>query len=179
MNTKICNACKTEKPVSEFQRTGRQGTPDVWRSKCKECTKAGRMTMKSLDSRLSSFVPEGYRICTNCSAIKPLEEFFPSTSERSACKACVQPILAAQKRFRQTGWTDIEYMEAFANQNGVCAICHQPDQAGIALAADHCHKTGAKRGLLCRRCNQVLGLFDDDPELFARAISYLAEAARR
>lgn len=38
---------------------------------------------------------------------------------------------------------------------------------------DHDHATDLIRGILCSRCNQALGLLDDDPERFAAAIAYL------
>lgn len=42
------------------------------------------------------------------------------------------------------------------------------------LHVDHCHKTGAVRGVLCHLCNTGLGSFRDSPTLLARAINYLA-----
>ena len=70
------------------------------------------------------------------------------------------------------------YRETFSKQNGVCAICEQPETAkirgkGIAMAVDHCHTTGKVRGLLCTQCNRALGLFRDDKDNLVRAISYL------
>jgi hypothetical protein len=38
---------------------------------------------------------------------------------------------------------------------------------------DHNHKTGAVRGLLCCKCNFILGHADDDVGILRRAISYL------
>lgn len=47
----------------------------------------------------------------------------------------------------------------------------------IALSIDHCHRTGAVRGLLCTACNSWLGVIDDDPAAVARAMAYLERAA--
>lgn len=63
-------------------------------------------------------------------------------------------------------------------QGGCCAICSTHlslDNRGKQerSAIDHCHKTGAVRGILCMHCNQGLGKFRDDPDLLARARSYL------
>jgi hypothetical protein len=44
---------------------------------------------------------------------------------------------------------------------------------------DHDHATGAIRGLLCRRCNDVLGKVDDDREILRRAMTYLKKHAPR
>lgn len=55
--------------------------------------------------------------------------------------------------------TQERYEEMLKAQNGVCAICQQP-QARQSLAIDHNHKTGAIRGLLCNACNLRLGAFE-------------------
>lgn len=70
------------------------------------------------------------------------------------------------------------YNETLANQNGVCAICKQPETAVIkgrviAMPVDHCHKTGKARGLLCTKCNRGLGLFRDSKAFLMSAIEYL------
>ncbi len=63
---------------------------------------------------------------------------------------------------------DFEAMQAA--QNGACAICLRLSEA---LNVDHCHKTGAVRGLLCWDCNTSIGKFRDDPEKLERAAKYL------
>jgi hypothetical protein len=80
---------------------------------------------------------------------------------------------------RGYGLTAIQYNLMLDAQNGVCAICKQPetvcDSRGKVrdLAVDHCHKKGGVRKLLCTRCNQGLGQFRDNPEYLAAAIEYL------
>lgn len=67
-----------------------------------------------------------------------------------------------------------EYNTMFVNQNGSCAICevHQ-SQTTKRLFVDHCHTTGAIRGLLCSQCNSMLGMAKDNQETLAKAIVYL------
>lgn len=45
-----------------------------------------------------------------------------------------------------------------------------------SLVVDHCHDTGAIRGLVCTKCNNGLGAFRDDPALLRKGILYLEEA---
>lgn len=76
------------------------------------------------------------------------------------------------------GLTLAEYNALLEAQGGLCAICRQPETwtrngVPVRLAVDHNHRTGLRRGLLCRRCNQVLGRMLDDPTLFEAAAEYL------
>lgn len=72
-----------------------------------------------------------------------------------------------------------EYLDKFNNQNGVCAICSNPEttvgqgKTLRRLAVDHNHKTGKIRELLCFRCNATLGKIDEDLELLEKIKKYL------
>lgn len=66
------------------------------------------------------------------------------------------------------------YQKMFEQQGGKCAVCGNPPQEGKLLNVDHCHTSGAIRGLLCRDCNLGLGHFKDAPERLEAAIAYLA-----
>lgn len=58
--------------------------------------------------------------------------------------------------------TPEEYDQIDYYQSGVCAICHQPPKVGgNRLAVDHDHETGLIRGLLCWRCNKLLGYIEE------------------
>jgi len=63
-------------------------------------------------------------------------------------------------------------------QNGVCWICGGKS-GKKRLAVDHDHKTGEVRGLLCKRCNRMLGYYRDNAESFARAAAYLRSPPSR
>ena len=65
------------------------------------------------------------------------------------------------------------YIELHKKQDGKCAICKQVPKTKRGLHLDHCHETGAIRGLLCHNCNVALGCFNDNPALMLRAIQYL------
>lgn len=83
---------------------------------------------------------------------------------------------------RTYGITLDQYRVMLAEQNGVCAICRQPEtrkQEGyiIALAVDHDHETGKIRGLLCARCNTGLRFFRSDSNLFHRALEYIGDTS--
>lgn len=67
-----------------------------------------------------------------------------------------------------------DYNKMVAKQNGNCDICgkHQ-DELKIFLTVDHSHETGKIRGLLCTRCNLVIGCAKDDISILKNAIKYL------
>lgn len=73
---------------------------------------------------------------------------------------------------QQFGITLDDYNVMLEAQGGVCAICGNIDPVR-SLAVDHCHETGKVRGLLCRDCNQGLGLYRDNITRLHKAAEYL------
>lgn len=82
------------------------------------------------------------------------------------------------------GITIADYEEMSSRQGDVCACCGEPETTRrhghqLCLAVDHCHTTGAIRGLLCGNCNQGLGLFKDSPDRLRKAAEYLERHASK
>lgn len=63
----------------------------------------------------------------------------------------------------------VEYQTLTALQEGLCAICKCKEK----LVVDHCHTRGKVRGLLCQKCNLLLGHAKDNPQILDTAASYL------
>jgi hypothetical protein len=66
------------------------------------------------------------------------------------------------------------YNEMFVNQEGKCLICgtHQ-NELKRALSVDHDHITGKVRGLLCNKCNFILGHSRENIDILKSVIKYL------
>lgn len=88
-----------------------------------------------------------------------------------------------QKEYERTaklmakyGLTHEDYLRLLKEQDGKCAICRtdNPRQRSEHFHIDHNHETGEIRGLLCSPCNQGLGYFQENVEVMAKAIAYLA-----
>lgn len=66
---------------------------------------------------------------------------------------------------------DVRYQQMLAAQAGKCAACGiKPTHK---LVVDHCHDTGATRGLLCRRCNVLA----QSPKVLHEILAYMAKYA--
>ena len=72
------------------------------------------------------------------------------------------------------GITLKEKEQLFEDQGKCCAICKATqNNKNRDWDVDHCHDTGAVRGVLCSNCNRGLGLFQDSPEYLLNAHTYL------
>jgi hypothetical protein len=86
---------------------------------------------------------------------------------------------SGQKNYRTEGFIYVsvaEYEALVSAQNGLCATCGNPM---LSPRLDHDHYAKAARGLLCNRCNVVLGMVDDDISLLAAMVIYLDKSRRR
>jgi hypothetical protein len=144
--------------------------------------------------RLKVVEQDGMKRCIGCGILKPLDEFYDSSSKRRKmprCKPCHKKKAetwrrdnpAATKRLTRRsqlkqayGISDVQWDAIHAAQGGSCAICGRIDDGSLAarrLHTDHCHDSGAVRGLLCGSCNSGIGRFQHDIELLRSAIRYL------
>jgi hypothetical protein len=87
----------------------------------------------------------------------------------------VQARHAAARRRRKYGLSPEEFDRLHAAQNGCCAICCNPMTTSGAskCCVDHDHETELVRGLLCARCNLLLGKALDNPLILQAALYYL------
>lgn len=115
--------------------------------------------------------------CRKCRIEKEPEQFAkiyrdgPPTNFCKACKAAKRRDWAmrnpgsnrrSRRKFQLAlyGLTEADYAAMLEAQGGVCAICRQGCSTGKLLAVDHDHETGIVRGLLCQRCNRMVGTYE-------------------
>jgi hypothetical protein len=160
---KRCKVCGESKPLDDFYRAA--GTADGYRSDCKPCNLAAKRARTALD-------PQANR--------DRVRQWQLENPERYKAKQR-EYVESGQKKFwsrryhlkRKYGMTLADYDRIFQAQNGVCAICFEPRPDERTLHVDHDHETDVIRGLLCFRCNNALGDFREEYELFQRAADYL------
>ena len=146
------------------------------------------------------------KICSKCKRELPATTDFFYVESRgkhglySICKDCKSiynkqrdkdPLVKERRRNthrkcsleRNYGITDEEYNKMFEEQHGLCAVCGKPEtrfehKSGKVqrLSVDHNHVTSKIRGLLCDRCNKVIGMLEIDTvggKLLLSIIQYL------
>ena len=84
-----------------------------------------------------------------------------------------------QKHFklkRLYGISFEQYEKIRIEQEDLCKVCKMKCITGRDLAVDHGHITGKIRGLLCNKCNHVLGLVNDNALLLQELAVYLIQS---
>src|SRR5882757_7060452 len=73
------------------------------------------------------------------------------------------------------GITLDNYFELSEAQGHVCAICgsEENDSRRKYFDVDHNHTTGQVRGLVCSRCNLMIGNIENHGQLVEKILSYL------
>jgi hypothetical protein len=165
---KKCSCCGRPKDLVEFYRDRHQRSG--LSCSCKKCQRSARTPA------IRQCVPIE-KNCPKCGKTKVHSYFrrsrFSSTGLSSWCKDCSR-ICGLLRKY---GITPQAYLKQLATQDGVCAICHQPNVRGRPLVVDHDHASQAFRGLLCDRCNLVLGYIEKNPDVLVKIPKYLASMA--
>lgn len=111
---------------------------------------------------------------TNLHWIAPLEAELGETTEEIRKRRFREMMLSKKYKI-----SCIEYSKLLKKQRWGCAICrcspeeNKKNDVPVALAVDHDHSTGNLRGLLCWRCNIMIGGAVDSIDILKSAISYL------
>lgn len=71
---------------------------------------------------------------------------------------------------RKYGLTREEVEAMITAQGFKCAVCEVENPE---WHTDHCHVSGAVRGILCRLCNSMLGFAKDRPDILRAGAAYL------
>lgn len=135
---------------------------------CKSCKK--RFNENSKLSR--NLIINGEKYCNACNKFKPLDEYFYyNGSPRSKCKKCFSE--TSNNRYRFYDISEDIYDKMLSIQNNKCAICEKSFESKRKTFIDHNHKTNNVRGLLCPKCNTLLGHANDSIIILNKAIEYL------
>jgi hypothetical protein len=146
---KICTKCRKPKPLDEYWNhpNGKYGK----RPRCKDCVRTENYG--HLQKRL--VVEPSY----NRDRVRKWSQAGDNKRRRNLLS--------------RYGITPDEYDSILEKQGGVCAICCLSMDEGRRLAVDHNHETGEIRGIVHLRCNSVIALFKDSPEICRNAAEYL------
>jgi Recombination endonuclease VII len=126
----------------------------------------------------------GQKWCARCQSVKSVDDFWKNKATKSGihphCKKCVYPdnqkrktraVMRATHLRKSYGLSLSDFQAMLDKQKGACLICLC--DLSPKACVDHCHSTGAIRGLLCDGCNNGLGRLKDSPALLRRAAEYL------
>jgi hypothetical protein len=159
---KRCRHCQEEKPLGEYYAD--KAARDGHRPECKACTASRRKVWYERNKQRE------VRRVVAWQQANP-EHY---AKRQQAYKDSGRKAIADRKSHlkRKYGITLEQYDAMLTAQLGVCAICSEKP-GDLTLHVDHDHATGAVRALLCIRCNNALGLFQESQLLFQAAADYL------
>lgn len=154
MKTKrICKRCGTERPITDFHIV-------------KECLEGRRPVCKFCIRKQQK---KNYK--TNIKFRRAKQRKWHTDNPRAS---------KGSKLKSTYGITIEQYDIMFGVQGGVCSICGCPEIVKRNhkiknLAVDHNHITGKIRGLLCQKCNQALGLLNENPVIIKNLLEYITK----
>ncbi|MCX6711636.1 MAG: endonuclease VII domain-containing protein [Candidatus Woesearchaeota archaeon] len=178
MQTKICTTCDIEKEICEFHKC--KGGKFGVRCDCIDCVRIKRKIYLEKNKDKTKAYSKSY--------YNKNKELLKIKSKNFWKKIQSNPEIAKQRRLEDKnrklktifGITLNQYGQMLELQNGVCAICGKEEitidsrsHKTQKLSVDHDHQTGKVRGLLCAKCNKMIGLSNDDNNVLISAINYL------
>lgn len=151
----FCRTCKEYRPARMFLRTARGGVGQ----KCSICRD---VPLEEQEEKQREYRRGQMR------------RWRRSNVERARMARVKRALVKEGHKFDRE-----KYLELLDGNDGRCEICQRSldegygKKGGDCRCVDHDHVTGRLRGVLCSRCNQALGLMNDDPVRLEKAVAYL------
>ena len=170
-HARTCDKCGEVKRNADFPKN--RNTADGYVRECRPCRAAIRRRVG--DARIVA--TDGEKRCSRCVVVKPMDGFpverIRRDGRKAMCRECCTESSLASHLLRKYGLSLSQYRALLGSQGGRCAICLREPNQKSRLHVDHCHGTGAVRGLLCSDCNTAIGLLRDKGSVCRRAADYI------
>ena len=154
MERQICNVCKIDKDIKDFEWQKNRPNP---RKTCQTCRSKRRWLSIISDSDKHKHFLNVRRIWR----IKNRE------------KININWILNNHE------FTLEQYQKMLNDQGYLCGLCDNILDMGRNTHIDHDHETGAVRGLICTRCNTGIGQCGDTIGGLLQCVAYLQQYEER
>lgn len=130
------------------------------------------MAKATIGSRFVAKPPKVRRVCKHCAQL-----YLPTSARQLWCAGCC-PSKTARNRMQRYGISQPDFDARLKAQDYVCLVCREREP--VVVDHDHACCPGTKtcgkcvRGLLCNRCNVLLGVIEEDVALLTKALNYLS-----
>lgn len=161
---KHCKKCGIDKPETEF-RVARINGKDYVRGECRECERAVTRAAYAADPEKAAAASRKWAREHKKQHTATKKKWRLNNPDKHKCYV-----------LRRTyGISLAEYNALLLAQGGVCGICKLATvgNCGRRLYVDHDHETGKVRGILCGKCNSILGFAADVPGVLEAAVDWL------
>ena len=159
---KTCTKCKKLLPLENFHISKK--TRDGLKCRCKNCRSEDAKFDRNKNKE-KYLKKEAQRRIRNKESIRlSRRKYHQKTKDKRF----------AYRLEQVYGITITDYDNMYLDQNESCAVCFiEQDKLHRRLCVDHCHTSGKVRGLLCDKCNRMLGQINDKIKVLKSAINYL------
>src|SRR5437762_6907683 len=151
--------------------------------RCSRCKKEKSLSCFNKNKRSKDGLSEYCQICARKAKNKSYYKYHEQNKKKSReyNNTRKNQLKVNALKYKEITLSIEDYDKLLKLQNGVCAICKEPETRNShknktdSLSVDHNHSTNIIRGLLCHRCNTVIGLMRENIELLIAMIRYLEQ----
>jgi hypothetical protein len=167
---KNCMVCGEWKPIDGFHKSR---NADGRANDCKPCAYARCQALRKRKQQRpgTDHIPQS-KHCAKCGLVKAASDFAVYRAANDGlgrfCRACD----IMYSRSRRYGLP--EHRARSMASVTECECCGEKFPSSRHQHIDHRHSDGAVRGVLCSRCNTVLGNCGESPEILTRLCDYLS-----
>lgn len=139
---------------------------------CKKCKSLSRKLSVQRYKAKNTYVEKSCEIHGALS----FDNIYICKSDYPICRSCYYE----KRHLKRHGLDRQSYLELLESQDNVCKICggletkRKPGSEQMRrMSVDHNHKTGEIRGILCSKCNTMIGLSLERPDVLRKAAVYI------